>query len=282
MRNFFKSGRFKGFLGIFAVLLAGIVFAAASQSRATPVSSALSTVFAPFQRAATAVARAADGFSLKFRSSTKYLEEIKQLNEELAAYREQLADFEKTKQKLSTYEEFLEIKEENHDYKFVPATIIGRDESDHFGTFTVNMGDLDGVKVNNPVIFGKNLVGVIVRTGPVSSVVKTLLNPEMYVSASEIRTRESGFVTTTAELASVGQCRLSGLERITSVSPGGIVCTTGTGGIYPPDLIIGTVEEVKNDETNISSYAVIDPQINFGDLNDVFIITDFRGMNTKG
>ena len=96
--------------------------------------------------------------------------------------------------------------------------------------------------------------------------------------AYEVRTRETGYSTTTAELAEEGKCRLSGLVRTTSVAPGGIVCTSGTGGVYPSDLIIGVVEEVKNDTTNISSYAVISTQIDFSELRDVFIITSFRGM----
>ncbi|MBR6634288.1 MAG: rod shape-determining protein MreC, partial [Clostridia bacterium] len=63
-----------------------------------------------------------------------------------------------------------------------------------------------------------------------------------------------------------------------AIAPGGIVCTSGVGGIYPADLIVGTVEEVKNDTTNISSYAVINTQVDFTQLRDVFIITQFKGM----
>lgn len=281
MRTFFRSGRFKGFLAVFIALLLGVLVAAAVDSRSTPASTVLGTVFAPLQKAAESVARAGSGFAVKFRSSSKYLERIKELESEAEEYKEQLIDYEKTKQKLGTYEEFLEIKEENPDFKFMPAAIIGKDGADVYGSFTLNKGTLDGVSVNNPVIYGKNLVGKVVKAAPTYCVIDTILNPATYVSASEIRTRETGFVSTTPELSSVGQCRLSGLERTTSVSPGGIVCTTGTGGIFPADLIIGKVEEVKNDTADVSSYAVIDPETDFSKLKDVFIITEFRGMGVS-
>ena len=150
--------------------------------------------------------------------------------------------------------------------------------SDAFGSFTLNKGELDGVAVNNPVIYGKYLVGVVVKTAPTYCVVNTVLNPEVNVSAYEVRTRETGYSTTTVELAKKSQCCLSGLVRSTAIAPGGIVCTSGVGGVYPADLIIGTVSEIKDDTTNISSYAVIDTQVDFSQLRDVFVITYFKGM----
>lgn len=278
MRSFFKSARFKGFVGVFAVLLLGIVFAAATESGSTPASTVLGTIFSPLQRVSAAISDNMDDFSIYFRSAHSYSERVKELESELADSRAQMVDYEKTKQQLDLYAEFLELKKENEDYKFASASVIGMDNTDAFGTFTLNKGELDGIRVNNPVIYGKYLVGVVVKTAPTYCVVNTVLNPSVNVSAYEVRTRESSYVTTNIELSKKGFCSLSGLERSTSIAPGGIVCTSGRGGIYPADLIIGTVEEIKNDTTNISSYAVVKTQVDFSQLRDVFIITQFRGM----
>lgn len=278
MRSFFKSARFKGFVGVFAVLLLGIIFAAATENGSSPASSVLGTVFSPLQRVSASIADSVQDFSIYFRSAASYAERVEELESELADSRSQMVDYEKTKQQLDLYAEFLELKEENEDFKFSSASVIGMDSTDAFGTFTLNKGELDGISVNNPVIYGKYLVGVVVKTAPTYCVVNTVLNPDVNVSAYEVRTRESSYVTTNVELSKKGQCCLSGLVRTTSIAPGGIVCTSGVGGIYPADLIIGIVEEVKNDTTNISSYAVINTQIDFSQLRDVFVITEFRGM----
>ncbi len=278
MRSFFRSNRFKGFLGVFAVLLIGIVFAGVTENSASPASTVLGTVFSPLQSLSSGIADSVKEFSVYFRSARSYADRVAELEKELADSRSQMVDYEKTKQQLELYEEFLELKEQNEDFKFASASVIGKDGTDAFGTFTLNKGELDGVKVNNPVIYGKYLVGVVVKAAPTYCVVNTILNPDVNVSAYEVRTRESSFVTTNTELSEKGQCCLSGLVRSTSIAPGGIVCTSGVGGIYPADLIIGIVEEVKNDTTNISSYAVINSQVDFEQLRDVFVITEFRGM----
>ncbi len=278
MRSFFKSTRFKGFLGFFGVLILSIVIAAATESGSSPASTVLGTVFSPLQSVSSAIADSVKDFSVYFRSSAQYQQRVKELENQLGEAQKELVGYEQAKQQIALYEEFLELKEENEDFQFASASVIGSDSSDAFGSFTLNKGELDGVKVNNPVIYGKYLVGVVVKTAPTYCVVNTVLNPEVNVSAYEVRTRESGYSTTTVDLAKEGKCSLSGLVRTTAIAPGGIVCTSGVGGIYPADLIVGTVEEVKNDTTNISSYAVIKTQVDFTQLRDVFIITQFKGM----
>lgn len=278
MRSFFKSTRFKGFLGFFGVLILSIVIAAATESGSSPASTVLGTVFSPLQSVSSAIADSVKDFSVYFRSSAQYQQRVKELENQLGEAQKELVGYEQAKQQIALYEEFLELKEENEDFQFASASVIGSDSSDAFGSFTLNKGELDGVKVNNPVIYGKYLVGVVVKTAPTYCVVNTVLNPEVNVSAYEVRTRESGYSTTTVDLAKEGKCSLSGLVRTTAIAPGGIVCTSGVGGIYPADLIVGTVEEVKNDTTNISSYAVIKTQVDFTQLRDVFIITAFKGM----
>ncbi len=278
MRSFFKSTRFKGFLGFFGVLVLSIVIAAATESGSSPASTVLGTVFSPLQSVSSAIADSVKDFSAYFRSSAQYQQRVKELENQLGEAQKELVGYEQAKQQIALYEEFLELKEENEDFQFASASVIGSDSSDAFGSFTLNKGELDGVKVNNPVIYGKYLVGVVVKTAPTYCVVNTVLNPEVNVSAYEVRTRESGYSTTTVDLAKEGKCCLSGLVRTTAIAPGGIVCTSGVGGIYPADLIVGTVEEVRNDTTNISSYAVINTQVDFAQLRDVFIITYFKGM----
>lgn len=110
---------------------------------------------------------------------------------------------------------------------------------------------------------------------------KTILNPSVNTSAYEIRTRDLGFVTTTAAYAKNGLCTMPSLSSSTAVSPGGIVCTSGVGGIYPRDLIIGTVTKVEDSDTDISATAIIKPGADIASITDVFIITEFEGQGSS-
>ena len=144
-----------------------------------------------------------------------------------------------------------------------------------FGSFTINKGANDGIKVNDAVIYSEYLIGVVTEVNPTSAVVRSVFDPSVHVAAYEIRTGELGYTNATYDMAVKGTCALTGLNRNTAISKGGIVCTSGTGGIFPKDLIIGTVSLVKQSETDLSSYAIIAPPVNTKDIHDCFVITDF-------
>jgi len=197
----------------------------------------------------------------------------------VVGYQKELADYETAKEKLSLYEDFLDIKNEHEDYQVVSATVIGKDAASNYATFVLNKGTASDVKVNDPVICGEGqLVGVVTKTAPTYCVVSTILDPTISVSAYDIRTRENGYINNTTNLAAKGYCRMSGLDRATAVSKGGVVCTAGVGGIYPRDLVIGTVKDIKNDSHDISAYAVIEPNVTISEINEVLIITSFDGQ----
>ena len=257
------------------VCLLGMFFAAVTNNGSSPLTSVAGVVFSPLQRLASYAADKFDNFSGAFVSASEYREKVWELENKVIEYQSQLVDYEKLKKKVESYENFLEVKNDNPDYKFAAASVIGRDSADVFGSFTVNAGTADGVKVNCPVIYGEHLIGVVKEVNVSSSVVYTIFNPQVNISAYEIRTGEIGYVHSNTNLALKGRCMLSGLDGNSTVTSGGIVCTSGIGGIYPRGLIIGTVTGVEADEANVSSNAVIQPDIDITTLQDVFVITDF-------
>ena len=214
-----------------------------------------------------------------FTRSSTYEKRIEDLEGKVISAQKQLADYEETKQKLESYEDFLGIKEQHPDYQVISATVIGKDSANNFTTFVFNKGSVSGVKVDDPVIYGDGqLIGVVTKVAPTYCVVSTILDPKISISAYEVRTRESGYITNDADIVKKGFCRLSGLDRKTKVSKGSVIATAGVGGIYPRDLIIGTVREIQNDEKDISAYAVIEPNIDVTQMTEALIMTGFEGQ----
>lgn len=276
MQQLLKSKRFKAFLCIIAALLLGVMLAAVTSSNSSPASSAFGVVMQPIQKLSATVSEKLSGLGLKFQSSSKYLEEIENLKKQLETYENELVDYEDTKNKLNSYASMLDIKEENPDYQLSPASIIGRDSLDAFYSFIIDKGSSDGVSVNDPVVYGSYVVGVVHSVKATYSVVWTVLNPKVNISSIESRTRESGYTTTTAELSLDGKCMLSGLDKSTQISIGGIVSTSGIGGIYPKGLIIGRIVDITENDYDISLNAIIEPGVNITELEDIFVITDFK------
>ncbi len=277
MNKFFTGTKFKVTMSLLAALFLGVFVAAVSNSGSSPLSSALSFVVTPLENAALQLTQLFEDFNGHFVSSKAYAEKIDELESELYDLRQEMVEYEKTKHKLEAYEDFLGVKEDNPDFSFIPGEIILRDTSDFYGSFTLNIGSADGVQINDPVIYSDILVGVVKTVNANNCTVYTLFNPSVSVSSYEIRTRESCYTEADYFLSEEGYIKLSGLTKNTPVVSGGIVCTSGIGGIYPKDLIIGTVKEIKTDVTGLNSYALITPEINYSQLTDVFVITDFEG-----
>ncbi len=278
MIRFFKSTAFRIFAVIAAALIAGSVFALATRSGSSPLTSAVSFVFGPITRLSSYVAAQFENLPISFKSSSDLAAQVKELEKQVDSLTEQLVDYEQARNKNKFYQEFLELKEEHNDYEFAEAAIIGRDAADNLGSFTLNKGSLSGISVNDPVIHGEYLVGVVESVSPNQCTVSTILNPKVNVSAYEVRTRDLGFVTSSVELAQEGHCSMPGLSSSTAVTAGGLVCTSGVGGIYPRDLIIGTIVDVVDGTVDISASAIIEPSVDFSEITDVFIITAFDGQ----
>ena len=71
------------------------------------------------------------------------------------------------------------------------------------------------------------------------------------------------------------------LEGTTAITVGGIVCTSGVGGVYPADLVIGTVQTINDATLDISAAAVIEPAVDFSTLTGVFVITSFENQGAE-
>ena len=277
MREFFKSLRFKIILAVVAVILGGMLYAASTGGLATIPEQLLSYVVYPIQRAAASVSDGISEFLSVFLDARANYEENIALKEQIAEYRKMLVDYEDTKTENERLKEITGLKELNEDFEFQPAGVIARDPDDRFGSFTIDIGTLHGISVRDPVVTGAGLIGYISKVGPTYAQVTTILSPDCNVGAMEIRTKDTGNITGTVEYAAEGLTKFELLPRETEVLEGDIVVTAGTSGLFPQNLVVGTVEEVALEQSGITRYAVIRPVTEISEVKNVFVLTDFLG-----
>lgn len=277
MKRFLKTKAFKILLAVAVILLAAVVAAASSGSKSSPITKAIGTVFSPLSRASSYIAGKFDNLRGGFVSASSYRNRVEELEEQVADYQSKLVDYEKMKKQVESYEKFLEIKEKNPDFQFTAGSVIGRDSADAFGSFVLNCGSNDGVAVNDPVISGNYLIGIVSEVTPTTCVVRSICDPKVNAAAYEIRTSELGYTGTTVDLSVKQIIKFTGLTKETAVAEGGIVCTSGVGGVFPRGLIIGTVTSVKEEEGSVAYYAEVEPEIDLNEVQDAFVITDFEG-----
>ena len=209
MKKIIRNRAFKALICVIVALSLGAVIAAYTHNNSTPLSSATSTVLHPLQKLSSYLSYKFSNFNDSFKSSKTLAEENSKLKEQIEEYQNKIIDYNNMKKKLGTYEDFLGVKQENPDFKFQNANIISNDFENPFASFTLNKGTTSGVKINDPVIYGKNLVGVVTSVAPTSCTVYTLSNPKMNVSVYETYTGEIGYVTGLGKTEGRVYCKLN-------------------------------------------------------------------------
>ena len=260
---------------IIALLLTGALISAANGIGGTAQSTIVGTVFSPCHYVAQKIANGVDKVVGNVKGDEAYKERIQKLQLQVGELQAQLVDYENLKKQNELYKEFLGLREENSSYKFVEASVIARDSADVYKSFTISKGSANGVKKGNAILYGKYILGVVEKVYPTYSVVKTILSPDINISAYELISGEISYVTGNAMLAKDNKCKMANLDSATKIAYESIICTAGLGENIPKGLIIGTVDEIDGEATDISSYAVISPGADPNEIDTCFVLTDY-------
>ena len=276
MKDFFDTWKFK-ILVIVAVFLVGIMAYAGANGRLTAApQELLSVVLTPLQKVTSALSGGAASVREKYTSIDDVMDRNEQLEAENAELRQQMVDYDRIKAENDAYKALARIQDTNSEASYVSAFVIGRDPLDEFGGFTLDQGSTDGVAVNDAIISDRGyLLGVVVEVDATSCKVMTILHPSFNAAGVISRTRENGIITGSADYAADGQCVLTNLDRATEARKGDQVITTGLGGVFPANLLVGTVQEVVPEQSGKSSSAVILPGADPRTVKHVFIVTEY-------
>lgn len=276
MKDFFDTWKFK-ILVIVAVFLVGIMAYAGANGRLTAApQELLSVVLTPLQKVTSALSGGAASVWEKYTSIDDVMDRNEQLEAENAELRQQMVDYDRIKAENDAYKALARIQDTNSEASYVSAFVIGRDPLDEFGGFTLDQGSTDGVAVNDAIISDRGyLLGVVVEVDATSCKAMTILHPSFNAAGVISRTRENGIITGSADYAADGQCVLTNLDRATEARKGDQVITTGLGGVFPANLLVGTVQEVVPEQSGKSSSAVILPGADPRTVKHVFIVTEY-------
>lgn len=276
MKDFFDTWKFKILVGI-AVFLAAIMAYAGANGRLTAApQEILSVAVAPFQRAAAAVSNGVSSLWEKYTNIDAILEENEKLTAENAELRGQMVDYDKLKAENEAYKALTNIQEQHPEMSYVSSFVIGRDPLDSFYGFTLDKGSLDGVEANDAITSDEGyLLGVVTEVDLTSCKVMTILHPRFNAAGVVSRTRDNGIITGSADYAAEGLCILSNLSRGTLTKANDQVITTGLGGVFPPDVLVGVVQELVPEASGKSTIAVLKPGADPRTVKHVFIITNY-------
>ncbi|MBP6787515.1 MAG: rod shape-determining protein MreC [Candidatus Promineofilum sp.] len=210
----------------------------------------------------------------------------------LAAAREEIAALQATvDEQARTIEELSEAQGEAQvlrelfgqaadtpEYRRIIADVIGQDTNPALQSILIDKGIEDGVRAGMPVEAARGLIGQVYRATNNAAQVALLTE-----TASAIPVR-LGTTRATGMLRGAGRGALPTLDWIDLqyvVEVGELVMTSGLGGKFPADLVIGRVVEVERNEAELFQRAIVQPAVDFRTLETVFVVTDFNTVDTE-
>ena len=251
-----------------------IVATFASGAATAPLQEAAGLVVVPFEKS---INRIGQLLSVT-RQSLKDKQDLISANEELQNQIDNLTQ--QNNKLIQDQGELLRLRElykldaEYADYPKVAARIISKDPGNWYDTFMINKGSNDGIRVDNNVIAGKGLVGIVTEVGPGWATVRSIIDDSSSVSAMTVSTSDNCVITGDLELIDEGKLRFEQLyDQENKVTAGERIVTSNISEKYVEGLFIGYVNDVEQDSNNLTKTGTIVTPVDFQHLKDVFVIT---------
>nr|WP_325180802.1 rod shape-determining protein MreC [uncultured Oscillibacter sp.] len=277
MKHFLKQ---HGLWVLFAAAVLSVAMAVMSvlSANASPLANLTGILVSPFRAGYTAVAN-------WFNDLQNYYKDTTDLQAENAALRQQIAKMEETIRQAEAdveenkkFRELMNLTRQRRDLTdFEAAMITEHAVTNWTSSLTLNKGTSLGIEVGDCVIDEcGNLVGVIDQAGTNWSTVLTLVDTDTSLGAQVFRTKDLGVAQGDFSMMRENRLRLDYLPPDCDPMAGDIVVTSGLNGYYPSGLVIGSVEEVRLDDSGAASYAILVPAVDFDALTEVFVIKSFE------
>lgn len=239
---------------------------------------AVGMILTPMQKVFNYASEAVDGFAAYFYKFDELVEENNALREEIAELRTQIYDSTEREEMYAWLSDFLELKMSHNDYKFLTASVTGRESGNYSKVLTLDVGSSAGVELNMPVITSEGIVGQITEVGYNWSKVTTIVESGSSVGAYVERTSDAGVCEGSFELSSEGLCELNYLPAESQAKVGDRILSTGFGSVYPRDLVVGYIESIDINPYTRSLAVQVKCAVDFSELTQVMIITDFDAV----
>lgn len=213
------------------------------------------------------------GFFENVKDLQNTYEENKELKSKLSELAQLKANVQSLKDENEKLRDILDKQEALSDFEPIQATVIGRNPDRWNELVIINKGSTSGVEANMSVITSSGLIGKVKNSRQFTATVQLLSSND---STNRVSAEILGEQVYYGQIEGFDQERerllLKRIPYEAKIEKGQIVQTSGLGGIFPSQLVIGTVEEVVPDEFGLTQTAYVKPGANFYDIEHVMVV----------
>ena len=175
-------------------------------------------------------------------------------------------------QVLASLVDYARSRSEN---RYVAAAVIGRDPSPFLHYVIINRGSDDGFRKGMPVVTQQGLVGQISAVTAGAARVQLINDPGSTVNVLLQQSETEAVLVGNIS----GEINLELIPQAAKIQTGDIIVTSGYGGNYPPNLLVGQVSTVRSNAYDLFQSASVQPAVDFSQLEIVLVITNFQPID---
>jgi len=198
-----------------------------------------------------------------------------ELEAEIARLQAEIIEFQQENTELLVLSALLDFARAHPENEYLTAAIIGRDPSPFLHYVIINRGSDDGLLRGMPVVSQQGLIGRISAVTSGASRVQLITDPD---SAINVRIEPSGAEAILSG-SITGDVSLDLVPQDTIINSGDLVLTSGLGGNYPPNILIGQVASVRQRQFELFQTASVQPVVDFSKLEIALVITNFKPID---
>ena len=230
----------------------------------------------PFRALSAAVSETLGRWADYFTRFDELQEENRQLKLKIAEMEEDVRQATFDREENAHLRKVAELREQRRDLHLESARVLVQDSSNWYSLLTINKGTAYDIEVGDCVVTEEGyLLGVVTEAGLNWATVRTILDSESSIGALVFRSGSSALAQGDFSLMGEGRMALSYLGAEPDVVAGDLIVTSGLGGYYPSQVVIGYVEEVRTGDDGLTQYAVLRPEMSLEGLTEIFVVTSF-------
>lgn len=210
-------------------------------------------------------------FTSIFNSDVKF-EKMRRLNAELMLKLNRLNYLNEQNAQLKN---LLKL-ESSLEYEFEAAEIISKNLSGVNGIFTLNKGELNGIESGMPVIDENGLIGIIDMVDEDVSVVKALSNSNLRIASKISKSGYQGILKWSGS-----ELQINNIPSNINISYGDSVVTSDFSTLFPPEIPLGFISDVRKNISGILSNVSVEPYTNLRKTKYVFILKLTNNVNLR-
>ena len=162
------------------------------------------------------------------------------------------------------------------DEQYIPAKVIGKDPSPFLKYILIDQGSDQGIRAGMPVVTNKGLVGRIDAVTASAARIRLITDSTSMINAVVVEVDAECVV----QGSITGDITIEMVSQDVKLEPGQVIQTSGLGGEFPADFIIGQVLNVNQINNEIFQSASILPAEDFNSLQAVLVVSNFSPANT--